>query len=227
MKFGSNLTKFRKIKGLTQEELAEKMQVSRQSVSKWETGESIPDVTKIVKIADILQISMDELCGRDFSNEQIPQQLQKQPPSSKSFKINPFIILMLMLLCVFCGYLVGQYERTATDNILSKTTALPTNINVTGISFVLEKSVVICEFVPEFYSEDFIYTVTMKTNSGITKSGTATFENGIATVQIPISTSEFYKVVLEVSNGTDSLCVALAEKIYVDIIKNKQITVFD
>lgn len=38
MRFGDNLRKLRKLKGLSQEDLAEKMQVSRQSVSKWETG---------------------------------------------------------------------------------------------------------------------------------------------------------------------------------------------
>lgn len=47
--------------GLSQEELAEKLEVSRQSVSKWETGQSVPDLDKLIKLADLFQISVDEL----------------------------------------------------------------------------------------------------------------------------------------------------------------------
>lgn len=47
--------------GLSQEELAEKLAVSRQSVSKWETGQSVPDLDKLIKLADLFGISVDEL----------------------------------------------------------------------------------------------------------------------------------------------------------------------
>ena len=47
--------------GLSQEELAEKLGVSRQSVSKWETGQSLPDLEKIIKLADLFGVSVDEL----------------------------------------------------------------------------------------------------------------------------------------------------------------------
>ena len=48
MKFGENLKKIRKNKKMSQEELAEKVNVSRQSVSKWETGESYPEMNNIL-----------------------------------------------------------------------------------------------------------------------------------------------------------------------------------
>lgn len=47
--------------GLSQEELAEKLGVSRQSVSKWETGQSVPDLEKIIKLSDLFGVSVDEL----------------------------------------------------------------------------------------------------------------------------------------------------------------------
>ena len=47
--------------GLSQLELAEKLGVSRQSVSKWETGQSVPDLEKLIKLADLFGISVDEL----------------------------------------------------------------------------------------------------------------------------------------------------------------------
>lgn len=45
--------------GLSQEELAEKIGVSRQAVSKWETGESVPELSKIVMLADIFGVTTD------------------------------------------------------------------------------------------------------------------------------------------------------------------------
>ena len=53
MKFNENLKYLRKREGLTQEELAEKLNVSRQSVTKWESGQSLPDIEKVKEIAYI------------------------------------------------------------------------------------------------------------------------------------------------------------------------------
>ena len=47
--------------GLSQEDLAEQLAVSRQSVSKWETGQSVPDLDKLIKLADLFGITLDEL----------------------------------------------------------------------------------------------------------------------------------------------------------------------
>ena len=51
--------------GLSQGDLAEKLEVSRQSVSKWETGQSVPDLDKIIKLADLFGVSVDELVRED------------------------------------------------------------------------------------------------------------------------------------------------------------------
>jgi len=48
-------------KGLSQEDLAAKLEVSRQSVSKWETGQSVPDLDKIIKLSDLFGVTVDEL----------------------------------------------------------------------------------------------------------------------------------------------------------------------
>ena len=65
MSFQENLIRARKARGMTQEELAAKLNVSRQAVSKWETGESLPDLYKLAALADELGVSTDELCGRE------------------------------------------------------------------------------------------------------------------------------------------------------------------
>lgn len=64
MKLAENIQKFRRRMNISQEELAEKCEVSRQAVTKWETGESVPALEKIILLADIFDISVDELVGR-------------------------------------------------------------------------------------------------------------------------------------------------------------------
>ena len=64
MNFSENLKKYRRICGFTQSELAERLGVSAQAVSKWETEGSYPDATLLVPLASLLEISLDELFGR-------------------------------------------------------------------------------------------------------------------------------------------------------------------
>ena len=61
--FKDNLVQMRKLLQLTQEDLAEKLGVTRQSVAKWEAGESIPDLDKCKQLADIFGVSLDDLAN--------------------------------------------------------------------------------------------------------------------------------------------------------------------
>ena len=61
MKFNEKILKLRKEKGLSQEELGMEMQVSRQTVSKWEAGQSYPDFTRLVMLSDFFNMTLDEL----------------------------------------------------------------------------------------------------------------------------------------------------------------------
>ena len=61
MSIGKKLYELRKQKGLSQEEVADKLNVSRQTVSKWETDQSMPDFDKIVPICELYSITADEL----------------------------------------------------------------------------------------------------------------------------------------------------------------------
>ncbi|MCI5493289.1 MAG: helix-turn-helix domain-containing protein [Lachnospiraceae bacterium] len=64
MELGYNIQLFRMEKHLSQEELAEKCNVSRQAVTKWEQEESTPTLEKLMLLADIFDVSLDELVGR-------------------------------------------------------------------------------------------------------------------------------------------------------------------
>jgi len=61
MRFGDNLKKLRKLKKLSQEDLAEKMSVSRQSVSKWETGDAYPEMNNILELCKIFHCKINDL----------------------------------------------------------------------------------------------------------------------------------------------------------------------
>lgn len=61
--FKDNLVQMRKVLQLTQEDIAEKLGVTRQSVAKWEAGESIPDLDKCKQLAEIFGVSLDDLAN--------------------------------------------------------------------------------------------------------------------------------------------------------------------
>ena len=77
MEFHNKLYNLRKKKGLSQEELANRLNVSRQTISKWEVGDSTPDMEKLIAISDLFEISLDELVM-----DKVPTQMRET--SSKS-----------------------------------------------------------------------------------------------------------------------------------------------
>ena len=75
---GSNIQSRRKMVGLTQEQLAERLGVSRQTVTKWETGDSTPDLANAGALAEALDVSLDALVGYDPHGTMLPM-----PPRGK------------------------------------------------------------------------------------------------------------------------------------------------
>lgn len=70
--FSENLKALRHKKGLTQEALAIKLNVTRQTISKWEKGISVPDAEMLVQLAEILEVSISQLLG-----QQVPESVDK------------------------------------------------------------------------------------------------------------------------------------------------------
>ena len=67
--FGTNLIQLRKINRMTQEDVAARLGVSRQAVAKWEAGESFPDIETGQKLADLFNVSLDELVHHEQEKE--------------------------------------------------------------------------------------------------------------------------------------------------------------
>lgn len=85
-KLGNALYELRKKSGMSQEELAERLGVSRQAVSKWECGESLPDTDNLITIAKLYGVSLDELVGNvpaESAEKGSPADTQKQEEGDK------------------------------------------------------------------------------------------------------------------------------------------------
>ena len=80
---------------LTQEEVAEKIHVSRQTISNWETGRTLPDITSLVLISDIYNISLDELIKE---NDIIMDEIKVDQKRLERYKI---IKKLVIISCLF------------------------------------------------------------------------------------------------------------------------------
>ena len=69
MTFGDQLSKARKEKEFTQEELAEKLNLSRQTILRWEKNQVFPDISNLKAVAQVLDVSFDYLLGEDKTNK--------------------------------------------------------------------------------------------------------------------------------------------------------------
>ena len=68
--FSENLKALRKARGMTQEELAARLHVVRQTVSKWEKGLSVPDAELLIRLAEVLDTTVGQLLGADIPEDE-------------------------------------------------------------------------------------------------------------------------------------------------------------
>ena len=108
MLFHEKLIQRRKEKGMTQEELAEHLCVNRQTVSKWENGECMPDADKFIRLSGLLEISLDELAGRNVKAEPTVNPSSELPgPDKKPLRI--LAAVATCLLFALGGFILGRY----------------------------------------------------------------------------------------------------------------------
>jgi len=98
MNIADRIQNLRKIKGISQEELADKIGVSRQTVSKWESEQNIPDINKVVIMSDFFEVTSDYLLK---GIEASPQE------SEKKLELNANIFVMIATAFNFIGLLVA------------------------------------------------------------------------------------------------------------------------
>ena len=111
--FGQRFARLRKNLGFKQDDIAEKVNISAQAVSKWENDLSAPDISTLPILADILNVSLDELLGREVEQTKIVPEEERKDINSMLLKINILsadgdkvkvnIPLAIIKLCVEAG----------------------------------------------------------------------------------------------------------------------------
>ena len=121
--FGENLKTLRKQKGFSQEELATRLHVVRQTISKWEKNLSVPDADTLIRLAEILEVSVSELLGAKIENEntasdvaeqlsRINEQLAiKNRRSRRIWKIVAIILAAIVLINIFIAVFFSVPNR--------------------------------------------------------------------------------------------------------------------
>ena len=135
--FSDNLKAIRKAKGYTQEELAIKLNVVRQTVSKWEKGLSAPDADVLAKIADVLDTKVSVLLGGAIPEEDdqnaVAEQLAKiseqmaikNRRSKRIWKMVGIILLAIIVFGILLVILNTASSKSQSDSI---TTVIETNV---------------------------------------------------------------------------------------------------
>jgi len=113
MAFSEQLVRLRRMQGLSQQQLADRLSVTRQAVSKWESGQAMPEADKILQLADLFSVSCDQLL-RDAEPEK-----QKMPLDLPL--ILRAVFLMLIWVCGFVLLVISMffYGETFEPNMVT------------------------------------------------------------------------------------------------------------
>ena len=126
MNIGNKIYELRSAKNLSQGDLAELLEVSRQSVSKWETDNAVPELDKLIKMCEIFGVTLDELAGR--SPGQAPKNDPCEQNESRSFTPQKLIGCVLIAVS-FIAMVLTVLLAEGKDELY----VLPRAFRVTGI----------------------------------------------------------------------------------------------
>lgn len=120
MKFGEKLQSLRKSRGMSQEQLASQVNVSRQAISKWELGESNPDIEYIIQISNIFNVTTDYLLKdeEEISTREISPQGNANFIKAQILLIASIAFLAIGLFCAFGGWQTEQNPEVIWGSIV-------------------------------------------------------------------------------------------------------------
>ncbi len=103
MELKDNIYNLRKAKKISQGELAEKVEVSRQTISNWELGSTSPNPKQLILLSKTLCISVDELLGNDIkqNNNLVEDEMKQKNSQVDSLKLNDFMLFILFIVISF------------------------------------------------------------------------------------------------------------------------------
>ena len=98
MEIGKKIMELRKKRGLSQEELAEMIGVARQTISKWELGETSPDIKQSKELSKIFNVSLDELTDNDIKNILVEKTSNTEKLAGIILKLMKFIVVFIIVV---------------------------------------------------------------------------------------------------------------------------------
>ena len=119
MKFEEKLMALRKQAGLSQEELAEQLGVSRQAVSRWELGSTLPDAPNLLKLSDLFGVSIDWLLREGDTAEAEAAQTKTALQTEKEQKGHKgFLIASIAFVIAAFAFLIAAIDRMSIHLVL-------------------------------------------------------------------------------------------------------------
>ena len=100
MELGEKILELRKKMNFSQEELAEKVNVTRQTISKWELGETCPDIKQAKELSKIFSISLDEMVGNDISEVVVEKVSNTEKLAGLILRVLRYLGIILVCLVV-------------------------------------------------------------------------------------------------------------------------------
>lgn len=139
MNLGENIYRFRTEKNMSQGDLADALEVSRQSVSKWENNSAVPELEKLMKMAQIFETTLDELVtGKKITSPApVPSAVSPAAEHLPARKIVGIVLLGLGLLCVLvCTVLAMLMGNLYEDDLMTAVLILGAPLVLLGILFL-------------------------------------------------------------------------------------------
>lgn len=146
MSFSEKLIKLRKQHGFSQEELGYKLNVTRQTVSKWELGQTVPEMNKLISLSQIYGISLDELTNEDELNvdnttkkDDIKTETENKTKDKDLRKILiPLIIVLIVIALILGIYKISNFRTVnkAAGEILTTSKEIDKESSGIFISFI-------------------------------------------------------------------------------------------
>jgi len=115
MDIGTKIYELRTARHLSQGELADMLDVSRQSVSKWETGAAVPDLDKLIRLCDVFSVTLDELAGRTERAESKTLSVATEPEKEHPTKPQVIIGYILLAVSLLGGILIWVLAEQEED----------------------------------------------------------------------------------------------------------------
>lgn len=222
MTIGEKIYTLRTKNGMTQEQLAEKMGVSRQAISKWESDVSVPELGKLKSLANLFRVTLDELMGQEPVEETVVKEIEERPKKTNKNKILNIIqmgqavaIILLGIALIVQAAMIGElkgnisYLMSENARLASLITYTPTETEVytfEELNFELgeineeNKTIMFSvSCIPKEFSKTTKITLAMEATDGEVYNMELQGENGVfkGEMEMPICTNERTLFIIE------------------------------